>query len=102
MLYKLRLNQQKELKSLPETGMGYQLISARYYGEYSKHELIVLNEEIIVENNDLRNKYLNEIFSKGFNLSVRSAPYRELQDFTLPFAGVPCKPFPESKRDRRC
>ena len=83
MFYKLLLKQQEELKSLPETGMGYQLISARYYGEYSKHELLVLNGEIIVENNDLGYKYLNGIFSKGFNLSVRSAPYRELQDITL-------------------
>ncbi len=80
MFYKLRLNQQEELKFLPETGMGYQLISARYYGEYSKREFIVLNEEIIIENDDLRHKNLNEIFSKGFNLSVRSAWYRELQD----------------------
>ncbi len=63
MFYKLRPDQQEELKSLPETGMGYQLISTRYYGEYQRRELIALNGEIIIENNNLRNNYLDAIFS---------------------------------------
>ena len=83
MFYKLLLDQQNELKSMPETGMGYQLITARYLGEYSKKEFIVLNEELAIENNFRRKEYITEIFSKGFNLSLKSAEYKELRDIKL-------------------
>lgn len=83
MIFKLFPNQQEELKSMPETGMGYQLIQARFMGEYSSKELIVLNEELIVENNYLKKDYLKEIFSKGFDLSIRNAVYRELKEIKL-------------------
>ena len=76
MYYKLLVGQQNELKSLPETGMGYQIIEARFSGEYTKKEFIVLNEELIVENNYLRKDYLREIFTKGFNLAIRNALYK--------------------------
>jgi len=41
MFYKLFSNQQEELKSMPETGMGYQLIEARFAGEYTSKEFIM-------------------------------------------------------------
>lgn len=34
MFYRLLINQQEELTSIPDTGMGYQLIQARFAGEY--------------------------------------------------------------------
>ena len=83
MIFKLLPNQQQELISMPETGMGYQLIQARFKGEYSAKEFIVLNEELIVENNYLRKDYLKEIFAKGFNFSVRNSTYTELRDIKL-------------------
>ena len=83
MILKLLPNQQLELKSMPETGMGYQLIQARFKGEYSAKEFIVLNEELIVENNYRRKDYLKEIFAKGFNFSVRNSAYTELRDIKL-------------------
>jgi hypothetical protein len=83
MIFKLFPNQQDELKSMPETGMGYQLIQARFKGEYTLKEFIVLNEELIVENNYQKKDYLKEIFSKGFNFSIRSALYRDLKEIKL-------------------
>lgn len=83
MIFKLFPNQQEELKSMPETGMGYQLIQARFAGEYTPKELIVLNEELIVENNYLKKDYLKEIFSKGFDLSIKNAVYQELKEIKL-------------------
>jgi len=83
MYYKLLVGQQNELKSLPETGMGYQIIEARFSGEYTKKEFIVLNEELIVENNYLRKDYLREIFTKGFNLAIRNALYKDLREIKL-------------------
>lgn len=83
MIFKLFPNQQDELKSMPETGMGYQLIQARFTGEYDQKELIVLNEELVVENNYQKKNFLKEIFSKGFDFSVRNALYRELKEIKL-------------------
>jgi hypothetical protein len=83
MYYKLNLEKQNELKYLPETGMGYQIIEARFYGEYERREFVVLNEELIVENNNLRKDYFKEIFTKGFNLAIRNALYKDLRDIKL-------------------
>jgi hypothetical protein len=83
MFYKLFLNQQEQLRSLPETGMGYQLIEARLRGEYSKKGFIVLNGELVVENDYLRKDNLREIFSKGFDVSVRNAQFKDLTGITL-------------------
>jgi hypothetical protein len=78
MIFKLFSNQQEELITMPETGMGYQLIQARFKGEYNPKEFIVLNEELVVEDNFQTKKYLNEIFSKGFNLSLKNSTSKEL------------------------
>jgi hypothetical protein len=83
MLYKLFSNQQEELRALPETGMGYQLIEARLRGEYSKKGFIVLNGELVVENDYLRKDNLREIFSKGFDVSVRNAHSIDLIEIKL-------------------
>ncbi|MEO6136518.1 MAG: hypothetical protein ABIP35_15270 [Ginsengibacter sp.] len=83
MIFKLFPDQQDELKLVPETGMGYQLIQARFKGEYTLKEFIVLNEELVVENNYQKKDYLKEIFLKGFNLSLRNAVYRELKEIKL-------------------
>ena len=64
MFYKLLLSQQEELKNLPETGMGYQLIEARFYGEYEKKEFIVLNEELVVEDGVYRIDNLRKYFQR--------------------------------------
>jgi hypothetical protein len=83
MIFKLLPYQQQELISMPETGMGYQLIQARFKGEFNPKELIVLNEQLVVEDNFQTKNYLNEIFSKGFNLSVKNASYKELTGIKL-------------------
>ena len=83
MIFKIFPNQQEELKSMPETGMGYQLIQARFAEESSPKELIVLNEQLVVENNEEKKGYLKEVFSKSFALSVENVQYRELKDIML-------------------
>lgn len=83
MFYKLYLSTQEELKSLPESGMGYQLIEANFCGEYTTRKLIVLNEELIVEDNYMRKDYLRQIFSKGFKRSVQLAEYKSVKNIRL-------------------
>ena len=48
MIYKLRAGQADQLLSLPETGMGYQIIKARQDGEYVDKNFIVLNADVMV------------------------------------------------------
>ena len=48
MIYKLRAGQVDQLLSLPETGMGYQIIKARQDGEYVDKNFIVLNADVMV------------------------------------------------------
>ncbi|MEO8819453.1 MAG: hypothetical protein ABI267_07955 [Ginsengibacter sp.] len=83
MIYKVIPNQQEELISMPETGMGYQIIQAKFKEEFAPKELIVLNAELIVENDQQKTDNLKTIFSNGFNDSVRAAEYREMEDIKM-------------------
>ena len=83
MYYKLAFDQQEELKHMPETGMGYQLIEAKFSGEYQLRRLIVLNEELIVEEDRATRDVLKEIFSKGFSNTVRSSSVKNIQNLKL-------------------
>jgi hypothetical protein len=49
MIYKVSRENESQLIKLPETGMGFQFISARYTTGYERHFLLVLNCSIIIE-----------------------------------------------------
>jgi|SRR6185437_6439905 len=83
MIFKIIPSQQEELKSLPETGMGYQFIQAKFKEEYVQRELIVLNAELIVDNDPQKEDNLKAIFLEGFGFSVRTSVYQELEDIKL-------------------
>ena len=83
MVFKVSSEQQQELRNIPETGMGYQLIEARFIWDYSMKEFIVLNSELLIENDYLSKTYLREVASKGFNLSLRNALIKDLKNIKL-------------------
>lgn len=83
MIFKISLEQQEELKNMPETGMGYQLVGAKFAGEYFSKEFIALNSELLIENDYLSKTNLREIFAKGFNLSARVAIIKSLKEIKL-------------------
>ena len=83
MFFKLSFDQQQELRHIPETGMGYQLIEASYLFEYKRKEFIVLNSELIVENDNLKEHYFKQIFSGGFKFSALNASVKELREVKL-------------------
>lgn len=68
---------------MPETGMGYQIIQAKFKEEFTAKELIVLNAELIIENDLQKTENLKTIFSDGFNNSLGAAEYRELEDIKM-------------------
>ncbi|MEO6219440.1 MAG: hypothetical protein ABIO81_03360 [Ginsengibacter sp.] len=67
MLYKATSQNQTTLLSLPESGMGYQLITGRFASEYKSRKFIVLNSEIIIEHDDTEQLYFNKIVRVGWN-----------------------------------
>ena len=83
MIFKVIPGQQEELKSMPETGMGYQFIQAKFKEEYTSRELIVLNAELIIDNDLQKKDNLKAIFTEGFRSSVRNSVYQELEDIKL-------------------
>ena len=66
MLYKATLENQSTLLSMPESGIGYQLITARFALEYRSRKFIVLNSEIIIEHNETERLYFNQIAREGW------------------------------------
>lgn len=61
MFYKLIPGQEEQLKNMPETGMGYQIIEARRFSEYQRREFIILNSTLVIEDNQDKRRNLNEI-----------------------------------------
>ncbi len=78
MIYEATLSEKIKLLSIPETGMGYQLIEARRENTFLKEQFIVYNSELIITRNSsfLQNK--RKLFSEGYLQSLASAPYLEL------------------------
>lgn len=83
MIYKLSFEQQNQLLNLPETGMGYQLIKARYSGEYRAKEFIALNAELVVEQDNNAQTYLGRIASMSFKRVLNEVQPKMLNDIEL-------------------
>lgn len=73
MIYKLYSSDSQNLQSLPETGMGYQVVEARQYNRTQLRKFIVYNSELVVEDDvELKSnqrRVVNEGFSKMLNKS---------------------------------
>jgi hypothetical protein len=80
MFFTTTLDNQSLLLSLPESGMGYQLITARFASEYKSRKLIVLNSEVIIEHDNFEWLYLSKIVREGWNEIKATAKVQPLQD----------------------
>jgi hypothetical protein len=83
MIYKLSFEQQSQLKYLPESGMGYQIIKAKYTGEYRVKEFIAFNAELIVEQDKNIKTNLDRIAQMGFKSVTNEASIKMLSDSVL-------------------
>jgi len=73
MIYKAYSSDSAKLLSLPETGMGYQVIEGQLTGSYSTKRYVVYNSNLIVDLDDnfSRNKQL--IINRGYNLVLNES-----------------------------
>lgn len=69
MIYRAEIQFTRLLLSLPETGMGYQIIDATRQGFFSssKSRFVVYNGELIIEKNDFFEKNKRQVINEGFN-----------------------------------
>lgn len=83
MIFKASSENQSLLLSLPESGMGYQLITARFGSEYKSRKLLVLNSEIIIEHDNFEWLYFNKIVREGWNEIKETAKEQPLQGIEI-------------------
>jgi hypothetical protein len=87
MIYKAYSSDTEKLLSLPETGMGYQVIEAKRYGEISKKRYVVYNGELIIDIDNYFVNYKKLMNLKGFSAALNEA--RELPIETTTISLVP-------------
>lgn len=76
MIYKASSEVQTQLLLLPESGMGYQLIEAKYYPINTtvilSSNFVIYNSELIIPHDDI-NSEKQKIFTNGYSEVLRSA-----------------------------
>jgi hypothetical protein len=83
MLFKTTPENQSLLLSRPESGMGYQLITARFSSEYKIRKLIVLNSEVFIEHDNFEWLYLSKIVRERWNEIKATAKVQPLQGIDI-------------------
>lgn len=83
MIYKVSQNNQDILLSLSESGMGYQLITARFSSEYTSRKLLVLNSEIFIEHDETEWLFFSKIVREGWNEIKATAKVQSLQSIEI-------------------
>lgn len=83
MFYDLHTTERNKLLTLPETGMGYQIIEASIQGSYSKYKYLVYNCELVLDfdSSFIRNKI--EVFQLGYLKSLNKAQFISLDTNTI-------------------
>ncbi len=73
MIYKAYLSDSNRLLSLPETGMGYQIVEGQMSGSYTKKRYVVYNSDLMVDLDDNFSKYKQRIIDRGYNLVLKES-----------------------------
>lgn len=73
MIYKAQPEFTQTLLSLPESGMGYQIVDARRFGKPSAERFIVYNCTLIVSYDDSFSTYKNNIKNEGYSAVLQKA-----------------------------
>jgi len=66
MIYKTYVTDTSKLLSLPETGMGYQIIEGKLISENATRKYVVYNSELAVDLDEDFQTYRKQIINKGF------------------------------------
>ncbi len=83
MIYKAYSSCTNNLLSLPETGMGYQIIDAERTNRYTKDRFIVYNSELIIDYDDRFTESIVKIIKEGFSNVLSKADYLSLDKITI-------------------
>ncbi len=83
MIYKLGKKTIEKLLTLPESGIGYQLIKAKKDGKSISKNFVVFNSEIAIENDEKLKNYSNTLIGQGYRLLLQMLQTIELNDITL-------------------
>lgn len=67
MIYKAYSSDTNRLLSLPETGMGYQIIEGQLTGSYSTKRYVVYNSDLIVDLDNDFQRFKQQIISRGYS-----------------------------------
>lgn len=67
MIYKAYLEDSKHLLSIPESGMGYQIIEGQLTGSYTKKRYIIYNCDLIVDLDTDFDFYKKQIINRGYS-----------------------------------
>lgn len=83
MFYKTTSALTADLLSLPETGMGYQVVDAKRKDKYTKERFLVYNSELIVELDARIFESKQQILKEGFNRILDKANYLSLENVVI-------------------
>ncbi len=73
MIYKAFYSDTQKFLSLPETGMGYQVIEAKRSGEIYKNKYVVYNGELVIDLDNRLLEFKEKIKIKGFSKALSEA-----------------------------
>ena len=85
MIYEAKIETKNKLLSLPESGMGYQIISGIKRGSYNSQKFVALNTSLIFEYSDENtlSSTVKQILNEGFEKLIAKSPLIELNDIKL-------------------
>jgi len=74
MIYKLYSSDSNTLQSLPETGMGYQVVEAKQYNRTQLRKFVVYNSELVVDDDMELKSNRSRIVREGFSNILNRSP----------------------------
>jgi len=83
MIYRAYSSDTQKFLSLPETGMGYQVIEAKRYSEVSKKRYVVYNGELIIDMDGSFVNFKTLMSLKGFSAALNEAKELPIETSTI-------------------
>jgi hypothetical protein len=83
MVFKAYTSDQRQFLSLPETGMGYQVIEAKRYGRTSKEKFVVYNSELIIDFDSRFSEFKRQIIIEGYSIILNRAEALPIETSTI-------------------
>ena len=83
MIFKAYSSDQRQFLSLPETGMGYQIIEAKRYGKTSKDRFVVFNSELVIDLDSKFSDFKRQIITEGYSRILIKAESLPIETSTI-------------------